>query len=324
MKLTAIGIGTWAIGGSEWRFGWGQQDESEAIGAIHHGVASGINWIDTAAVYGFGRSEELVGRALRELPTGERPLVATKCGRIAQADGSIGGRLKRDSIRAECEASLKRLGLDTIDLYQLHWPDPEADIEEAWGSMVELKQAGKVREIGVSNHSVAQMERLRAIHPIATLQPPYSMIARDIETEILPYCAQHGIQVICYSPMGKGLLTGAFTKARAANLPETDHRSRDPKFQSPQLEINLQLVESLAPIAKQNGRTLAELAIAWTLRRSEVTSAIVGARAPHQVDGTVGALNWRLQPNEIDTIDQLLQQRQQALDALGPIDTGRV
>jgi len=324
LSLSVIGLGTWAIGGGDWKFGWGDQDDAEAIHTIRRAIDLGINWIDTAAVYGFGKSEELVGKALAEIPSNQRPIVATKCGRTNAGGGEIGKSLQRDSVIAECEASLKRLQVDCIDLYQMHWPEPDEQIEEGWQTLVELQQAGKVRHIGVSNHNVAQMKRLQAIQPIASLQPPYSMIARDVETEILPYCAEHNIQVVCYSPMWKGLLTGAFTKERAASLPESDHRSRDPKFQSPQLEINLQLVESLAPIAKQNGRTLAELAIAWTLRRPEVTSAIVGARAPHQIDGTIGALNWRLQPNEVNTIDQLLQQRQQALDALGPIDTGRV
>lgn len=324
MTLTKIGIGTWAIGGGDWKFGWGQQDESEAIRAIQHGVASGINWIDTAAVYGNGRSEEIVGRALTEIDPSQRPLVATKCGRIVRGDGNVVGQIDRDSIFAECDASLRRLGVDCIDLYQLHWPDPDAMIEEAWSAMAELKRAGKVREIGVSNHTVAQMQRLLTIHPIATLQPPYSMLARDIEAETLPFCHAHQIGVICYSPMAKGLLTGAFTAERAAALPANDHRSRDPKFRPPLLDINLQLVDRLRPIAERHGRSLAELAVAWVLRRPEVTAAIVGARRPTQIDGVIRAMDWTLSDADCAQIEQRLAERQAAIEQLGPLDSGRV
>ncbi|MCA9149149.1 MAG: aldo/keto reductase [Planctomycetales bacterium] len=292
LNLTTIGIGTWAIGGGDWKFGWGQQDESEAIVAIVAGIRAGINWIDTAAVYGNGRSEELVGKALRELGSANRPIVATKCGRIIQDDGSVVGRLTPASVRAECDASLRRLGVDCIDLYQIHWPDPDGDIEAAWTTLVELKQAGKIRELGVSNHNVAQMERLERIHKITSLQPPYSLLARGIEDEILPYCGQHQIGVVCYSPMAKGLLTGAFTRERAQNLPADDHRSRDPKFQEPQLSEHLALVERLKAIAAAGNHSVAELAIAWTLRRPEVTSAIVGARRPDQILSLLGASDW--------------------------------
>ena len=217
LQLSVIGLGTWAIGGGDWAFGWGDQDQGEAIDSIVKAVELGVNWIDTAAVYGFGVSESLVGQALQSIPPADRPLVATKCGRTNLGDGNIGKCLKRDSVIEEFEGSLKRLQTDCIDLYQMHWPEPDEDIEEGWQTLVELKQQGKVRHIGVSNHNVSQMKRLQAIHPIASLQPPYSMIAREIESEILPFCRDNNIGVICYSPMGKGLLTGAFTAERAGN-----------------------------------------------------------------------------------------------------------
>ena len=322
LELTTIGIGTWAIGGGDWKFGWGQQDESEAISAIVHGVELGINWIDTAAVYGDGRSEELVGKALQQVST--KPIVATKFGRVIQSDGSISAIIKRDSVIAECEASLRRLGVEAIDLYQMHWPEPDADIEEAWETMIRLKEQGKVRAIGVSNHSPQQMARLQSMHPIASLQPPYSMFARGIEDETLSYCGENQIGIVCYSPMCKGLLTGKFTAARAASLDDSDHRSRDPKFQSPLLEINLSCVERLRPIAERNQKSLAQLAIAWTLRHPEVTSAIVGARRPQQIEGTAPAGDWELTECEADEIDAILAKRDQELASLGNVDQGRV
>ena len=322
LELTRVGLGTWAMGGGDWRFGWGPQDEQEAVSAVLRAVELGVNWIDTAPVYGNGRSEELVGKALQQLP--ERPIVATKFGRIIQPDGSIAAVIKRDSVLAECEASLRRLGVDTIDLYQMHWPDPDADIEEAWQAMCDLKQQGKVRHIGVSNHNVQQLKRLQAIHDVASLQPPYSMIAPGVEDELLPFCGEQQIGVVCYSPMCKGLLTGKFDKARAENLPESDHRSRDPKFAEPQLSINLQLAEGLAEVAAGHDHSVAELAIAWTLRRAEVTSAIVGARSPQQIEGTANAANWQFDASTQAQIDALLKQRADQLAELGPIDSGRV
>ena len=285
-RLSVIGLGTWAMGGGDWKFGWGDQDQSAAISAVLRAVELGINWVDTAAIYGEGQSEELVGRALRQLSPAERPLIATKCGRVPQGNGEIGKCLRRSSVIAECEASLRRLRVDCIDLYQLHWPEPDEEIEEGWQTLADLKAQGKVRDIGVSNHSVSQLQRLLPIHPIRSQQPPYSMIARGIETDLLPFCAQQGIGVICYSPLGKGLLTGAFTAARAAALAANDHRSRDPRFQPPLLEKYLAVVDVLKQIAAGLGWTLSELAIAWTLRRPEVTSAIVGARSPQQIEET--------------------------------------
>ena len=316
-EFTTVGLGTWAIGGGDWLYGWGSQDEQEAIAAIVRAVDLGINWIDTAAVYGEGKSEELVGRALKQIDNQTKPLIATKCSRIFQPDGTITGCLKPASIVAECEASLRRLDVEAIDLYQLHWPDPPEEIEDGWATLVELKQQGKVREIGVSNHDVAQMKRLEAIHPIASLQPPYNMLMTGIEDEILPFCQDHNIGVICYSPMCKGLLTGKFDLDRAATLPANDHRSRDPKFQSPQLEVNLQLVQDLRPIAEAHGRSMAELSIAWVLRRPEVTSAIVGARRPAQIEATVEAGNWQLSEAEQATIEECLLRRLATLEKLG-------
>ena len=306
LELTTVGLGTWAIGGGDWKFGWGPQDENDAVSAVVKAVELGINWIDTAAVYGDGRSEVLVGRALKELGSSRRPLVATKCSRVFQTDGNIKGDLSRANIMREVDASLQRLGIDVIDLYQLHWPVPDEDIEEGWGTMAELVQQGKVRHIGVSNFNVAQMQRAQAIHSIASLQPPYSMIVRDVEEQILEFCQNQGIGVIIYSPMYKGLLTGAFSTERLAKLEAGDHRRNDPRFQSPQIEKTLALVDRLRPIALRHGKTLAELAIAWILRQPAVTSAIVGARRPEQIAATAPASDWQLGADDIAAIDALL------------------
>ena len=288
-QLSVIGLGTWAIGGGDWKFGWGDQDDAASVRAIIRAVELGINWIDTAAIYGEGRSEVMVARAMQAIPNTDRPLIATKCGRVPLGNGEIGKCLKRSSIIAECEASLKRLSVECIDLYQLHWPEPDEDIEEGWQALVDLKNQGKVQYIGVSNHNLSQLKRLDAIHPVTSLQPPYSMIARAIEPEILPYCQKNGIGVVAYSPMGKGLLTGSFTRDRITSLTAKDHRSRDPRFQPPELDINLAFVETLQSIAESVGFSVAELAITWTLSRPEVTAAIVGARSPEQIEETVTA-----------------------------------
>jgi aryl-alcohol dehydrogenase-like predicted oxidoreductase len=324
LELSVIGLGTWAIGGGDWAFGWGDQDDNEAIAAIVKAVELGVNWIDTAAVYGFGKSESLVGKALAAIPPADRPLVATKCGRTNLGKGNIGKSLRRDSVIAECQASLQHLNVDCIDLYQMHWPEPDEEIEEGWQTLVELKQQGKVRHIGVSNHNVDQMKRLQAIHPIASLQPPYSMIAREVESEILPFCGDNQIGVICYSPMGKGLLTGAFDAARVQGLSDKDHRSRDPRFQSPQLEINLSFVDGLGKIADGLGWTIAELAIAWVLRRPEVTAAIVGSRSPKQIEQTVVAGTRTLDPASIAAVDALLKTRDDTLASTEGIQKARV
>lgn len=324
IKLSVIGLGTWAIGGGDWKFGWGDQDEQEAIDTIVKAVELGISWIDTAAIYGEGRSEVLVAKAMAQIPASDRPLIATKCGRVALGNGEIGKSLRRESVIAECEASLERLQTDCIDLYQLHWPEPDEEIEEGWQTLVDLKKQGKVRHIGVSNHAPSQMDRLQKIAPIVSLQPPYSMIARDIEAEILPYCGQHKIGVICYSPMGKGLLTGSFSAERVAALSAKDHRSKDPRFQSPQLEINLRFVDALGKISRGLGWTLPELSIAWVLRRPELTSAIVGSRKPHQIAETVIAGDRVLDSSSIAAIDAAIQDRDGALQALGAIVKPRV
>jgi aryl-alcohol dehydrogenase-like predicted oxidoreductase len=313
LELTCLGFGSWAIGGGDWAFGWGDQDESEAIGAIVAAIDSGINWIDTAAVYGGGKSEEIVGKALKQLGSARRPIVATKCGRVMRDAQTIDKILKRDSIIAECEASLRRLDIDCIDLYQMHWPEPDADIEEGWSTLIELKSQGKIREIGVSNHNVAQMQRLQALHPIGSLQPPYSLLNRSIEKEILPYCDHNNIGVICYSPIAKGLLTGKFNLERAANLSSKDHRSRDPQFKSPNIDAHLGLVDCLKSLADKHAKTLAELAIAWVLRHPEVTSAIVGSRRPSQIADILSAGDWRIPAEDLQTIDQLLAGHAQAL-----------
>lgn len=324
LQVSVIGLGTWAIGGGDWKFGWGEQDESEAIDTIVRSVDVGINWIDTAAIYGLGRSEQLVGKALKLIPKSNQPIIATKCGRTNIGHGDIGKCLRRESIIAECEASLKRLGVNCIDLYQLHWPEPDEQIEEGWQTLVDLKQQGKVRHIGVSNHSVDQMKRLQAIHPITSLQPPYSMIARDIEAEMLPFCGSENIGVVCYSPMGKGMLTGTLTAERMASLSEKDHRTRDPRFQSPQLEINLTFVNELGAIAEPLAWTLPELSIAWVLRRPELTSAIVGARRPDQIVQTAVAGTRRLDDESIAAVEKALIRRANALLALGDIEQPKV
>lgn len=324
LSVSVIGLGTWAIGGGDWKFGWGDQDENAAIAAIRKAIELGINWIDTAAIYGEGRSEILVAKALEGIPAADRPIVATKCGRVALGNNEIGKCLRRDSVIAECEASLKRLNVDCIDWYQMHWPEPDEEIEEGWSTLVELKRQGKVRFIGVSNHSVSQMQRLQAIHPIDSLQPPYSMIAREIESEILPFCGRENIGVVCYSPMGKGLLTGTFTAARAASLTEKDHRSRDPRFQSPQLEVNLEFVAQLESIANQLGWSVSDVAIAWTLRRPELTSAIVGARSPEQIMQTATAGDRTLTSDVVRGIEASLKRRDQRLDELGGAAKPRV
>ena len=301
MELTPIGVGAWAIGGSGWAFAWGPQDDNESIAAIRTALDGGVNWIDTAAVYGLGHSEEVVAQALEG--RANRPYVFTKCERTWDEKRQIHKSLKADSIRRECEASLRRLKVDTIDLYQIHWPEPDEDLEEGWGALAKLKEEGKVRYIGVSNFNVAQMERIRPIAPITSLQPPYSAVSPEIEDEILPYCRQHNIGVICYSPMKSGLLTGKMTKERVASLPEDDFRKRALAFQEPNLSRNLELAQLMKSIGERHGRSAGEIAIAWTLRHPAITAAIVGMRSAEQARGVLGALDFRLSPAEITEID---------------------
>lgn len=304
MAITRVGFGAWAIGGGDWKFGWGPQDDDASISAIRRALELGINWIDTAAAYGFGHSETIVARALEGIA--ERPYVFTKCGLVSDGgdDGGTREDLTRDSIVRECEASLRRLRVETIDLYQIHWPtDRIEDIDEGWSAMLELQRAGKVRAIGVSNFNVAELERARAIAPVATLQPPYSLVKREIEDEILPYCGAHGIGVIVYAPMQSGLLTGAMTRERVAALPPSDWRTRNAEFAEPKLTRNLALVERLRRVGERHGRSPGEVAIAWTLRRPEVTGAIVGARSARQIEGTIGAAALHLSAGEIAEIE---------------------
>ncbi len=311
LKLTTIGLGTWAMGGP-WQFGWGPQDDGEAIAAILTALEEEINWIDTAPVYGCGHSEELVGKALKQ--TSQKPFIATKCGLLWNDKREKVSCLKSQSIREECHASLKRMGVEGIDLYQIHRPEPDSDIEQAWEEMARLQEQGKVKHIGVSNFSVTQLDRIRKIAPVASLQPPYSMLNREVEDELLGYCAENNIGVVAYSPMQRGLLTGKFSQERLAGLPLDDHRRRIPEFQEPQFSVTLQLVDQLRPIAERNGRTLAQLAISWVLRRSEVTAAIVGARRPEQIAETAAASDWTLSQEDIEEIEQLLAERQEKIN----------
>ncbi len=306
LGLTTIGLGTWAMGGGGWSFAWGPQDDDESISTIHRAIELGINWIDTAPVYGLNHAEEVVGKALKGLK--EKPIIATKCGRVWDEDGNISGCLKKDSIHSEVEESLGRLGIDVIDLYQIHWPIPDEDIEEVWGAIADLIREGKVRYGGVSNFSVEQLKRIHPIHPVASIQPSYSILVRDIEHELLSFCEENNIGVIAYSPMQKGLLTGTFTSERMQNLPEDDHRRRDPMFQEPELSNNLAFVEKLCSVAEKKGKTVAQLAISWVLRRPEVTAAIVGARHPFQIEETVVAGELMLSKEDIDAIDILLNE----------------
>jgi aryl-alcohol dehydrogenase-like predicted oxidoreductase len=303
-QITAIGIGAWAIGGGGWNGSMGPQDESDSIPAIHAALDHGLNWIDTAALYGLGHSELVIARALKGRTP--RPYVFTKCERVWDADGAIGACLKAQSIRRECEDSLRRLQTDVIDLYQIHWPEPDEDIEEGWGTLARLQEEGKVRYIGVSNFNVSQMKRAQAIAPITSLQPPYSIVTRQIEKEILPFVNDNRIGVIVYSPMSAGLLTGAMTRERVANFAAEDWRRNLPNFQEPLLSRNLKLVERLRDIGSRHERTPGEVAIAWTLNNPAVTGAIVGFRSPKQVSGIIGAAEFRLLPTEMSEIENVL------------------
>lgn len=304
MHITPIGIGAWAMGGGGWAFAWGPQDDNESVAAIQAALDAGVNWIDTAAIYGLGHSEEVVARALKG--RSRRPFVFTKCERIWNERREIGKSLKADSIRREVEASLRRLQVDVIDLYQIHWPEPDEDIEEGWTTLAQLQREGKVRWIGVSNFNADQMRRAQAIAGITSLQPPYSMLAREIEETAFPYTQANGIGVLVYSPMKSGLLSGAMTRERIAAMPEDDWRRRTPHFQEPRLTRNLELAERLRAIGRRHGRTPGEVAVAWTLRHPAVTAAIVGVRSAQQVEGVIGAAEFRLAPEEVEEIEAFL------------------
>jgi aryl-alcohol dehydrogenase-like predicted oxidoreductase len=301
LEITRVGFGAWAIGGGGYDWGWGSQDDEDSIAAIHHALALGVNWIDSAAQYGFGHSEAVVGRALAGLE--ERPYVFTKGGQPEGPGRTTVQSLRRDSLRREIEGSLQRLGLDAVDLYQLHWPIPDAEIEEGWSTLVRLRDEGLARHIGVSNFGVEQLRRIQRIAPVETLQPPYSLIARDAGAEILPFAEREGIGVIVYSPMGSGMLTGAMTRERIANLPEDDWRKHDARFQEPRLSQHLALVERMRAVAGRHDTSVGAVAVAWTLTNPAVDGAIVGFRRADQVDPIIGAANLELSEEDLATIE---------------------
>jgi aryl-alcohol dehydrogenase-like predicted oxidoreductase len=303
MRITRIGFGAWAIGGGGWEFGWGPQEDAESVGAIERALELGVNWIDTAAAYGFGHSEEVVGRALARIGADARPYVFTKCSLLEGPDRRVVHSLKRDSVLREAEASVKRLGGEPIDLYQIHWPNPVDDIEEGWAALAELKEQGLVRHIGVSNFHPEQLNRIRRVAPVETLQPPYSLVERSVEAEILPYAEAADIGVIVYSPMGSGLLTGAMTRERIAGLAEDDWRKHDARFNEPQLTQHLALVDRLGSVAARHDTSPGAVAVAWTLRNPAVDGAIVGFRRAAQVDPLIAAADLELDYADVQEIE---------------------
>lgn len=305
LNITPVGFGAWAAGGGNWEFSWGPQDDRESVAAIHKALELGINWIDTAAVYGLGHSEDIVANALKEW-RGPRPYIFTKCVLAWDSSRKINPNHSATSIRKECEDSLRRLQVETIDLYQIHWPpnDNGAGLEESWQTLAALQKEGKVRWIGVSNFNVEQLKRAAKIAPVTSLQPPYSILRRKIEEEILPYCQQNNVGVIVYSPMFSGMLTGGMTRERAEALPADDFRRRNPEFQEPKLSKNLELVEKMKAMGARHGRSSGEVAISWVLRHPAVTGAIVGARSPKQVEGVMKAGDFRLSDQEAAEIEE--------------------
>jgi aryl-alcohol dehydrogenase-like predicted oxidoreductase len=306
MEITTVGLGAWAIGGGGWSFAWGPQDDAESLAAMRHAIDLGINWIDTAGVYGLGHSEEVVGCFLREVSASQRPLVFTKCGLVWDESDRMKRAqrvLKPESIRADCEASLRRLGVERIDLFQFHWPDESGTpLEDSWGEMGRLTEEGKIRAAGVSNFTVELLDRCEAVRHVASLQPPFSMIRREAGEDRIPWCAKHRTGLICYSPMQSGLLTESFTAERVANFPADDWRRNAPEFQEPRLSRNLALRDALRLVAKRHGATVSTVAVAWTLAWHGVTGAIVGARSPQQVDGWISAANLTLAPHDLEEI----------------------
>jgi len=301
LEITRVGFGAWAIGGSKWEYGWGEQDDEESVAAIDRALELGVNWIDTAAQYGLGHSEEVVRRAVEGVEP--RPLIFTKGGQPEGPNRTSYQSLKRDSLRRECEGSVERLGVDAIDLYQIHWPIPDEEVEEGWSALAELKSEGLVRHIGASNFSVGQLERAEAIAPVETLQPPYSLLDREIEAEIIPYCEEHGIGVIVYSPMASGLLTGRMTRERVESLPDDDWRRQSDRFREPELSRGLEVVERVRAVAERHGVSPAAVAVAWTLRHPAVHGAIVGFRRPDQVDPIVAAADVELSEDDVAELE---------------------
>lgn len=304
MHITPIGFGSWAVGGGDWQFGWGDQDDQESINAIRKAIDLGMNWIDTAAVYGLGHSEEVVAEAVKGMQN--KPWIFTKCAMTWDESRIVVPKITAESVRKECEASLRRLNVDVIDLYQIHWPNPEEEIEEGWETLVRLKEEGKIRWIGVSNFNVAQLKRIMPYGPVSSLQPPYSLVNRAVEEEILPYCKENNIGVIVYSPMGAGILTGTMTRERVASFPHNDWRRRSSYYQEPALTKNLALQDKLKEIGVRHNCSAAEVAIAWTLLNPAVTAAIVGGRSAAQVEGVIGAANVQLSPDDIREIKEFV------------------
>jgi aryl-alcohol dehydrogenase-like predicted oxidoreductase len=314
LTLSTIGLGTWAMGGGDWKFGWGPQDDRQSVAAVHAAIDAGINWIDTAAIYGHGHSETIVGQAIRDRR--RELIVATKCGRVWEGDSrEIGKCLRRESILREVDRSLARLRIDVIDLYQIHWPEPDEQVEEGWATVAGLIEAGKIRFGGVCNFNLEQLKRAQVIHPVTSLQPPYSMLRREIEPEIVPWCTAHNVGILAYSPMQAGLLTGRFSLERAAALPEGDWRKRSPFFQEPQLAANLRVAERLRPVADRLGIRISQLALAWVLRLPGVTAAIAGARDPEQIRETARAGGVTLSPAVVEEVEAILKQRELELGA---------
>ncbi|MHB8754558.1 MAG: aldo/keto reductase [Candidatus Acidiferrales bacterium] len=326
MEITTVGLGTWAMGGGDWAYAWGPQDDAESLATLRHAIELGINWIDAAAVYGLGHSEEVLGQFLHELSPGERPLVFTKCGLVWDAKDRMGEAkrvLEPESIRAECEASLRRLGVERIDLYQFHWPDESgARLEDSWAMMSRLVSEGKVRAAGVSNFDAKLMERCEAIRHVDSLQPPFSLINRAAAKDEIPWCARHKAGVICYSPMQSGILTDTFSAERVAKMPEDDWRRRSEQFQKPNLKNNLELRDALGPIAKRRGVSISAVAVAWTLAWPGVTGAIVGARKPEQVDAWIAAANVQLDARDLEEIARAVERTGAGAGPVRPSDAG--
>ena len=314
IRLSTMGLGTWAIGGGDYEYGWGPQDDKESIATIRKSIDLGINWIDTAPVYGLGHSEKIVGQAIKGIR--EKVYITTKCSFRWDENRKIFSTLKKESVVAEVEESLKRLNIDVIDFYLIHFPIPEEEVEEAWGVLADLEKQGKIRHAGVSNFTLEQLKKVQVVHPVSIIEPGYNIIQNDIEGGLLDYCVENGIGVVTFSSMYMGLLTGKYTKEKLANLPPDDSRSNEFYFKEPFLTPTLEMIERLRPIAERNGKTMAQLAIAWVLRQQGIASAIVGARSPEQIEQTVPAANWILSPEDRKDIDVIVNEYHELLTKL--------